>query len=57
LDERALGLFNLLIGYLLVCRVGTFSIRNNRHVAIAGIGALLTALMLAQAFARVYAGR
>jgi hypothetical protein len=57
LDERALGLFNLLIGYLLVCRVGTFSIRNNRHVAIAGIGALLTALMLAQVFARVYAGR
>jgi phytoene dehydrogenase-like protein len=26
-------------------------------VAVAGIGALLTALMLAQAFARVYAGR
>jgi hypothetical protein len=51
------GLFNLLIGYLLVCRVGAFSLRKTRHVAVAGIGALLRALMLAQAFARVYAGR
>jgi hypothetical protein len=51
------GLFNLLVGYLLVCRVGTFSLRKTRDVAIAGIGALLMALMLAQAFARVSAGR
>ena len=51
------GLFNLLVGYLLVCRVGTFSLRNTRVVAVAGIGALLMALMLAQAFARVSAVR
>jgi hypothetical protein len=51
------GLFNLLVGYLLVCRVGAFSLRKTRDVAIAGIGALLMALMLAQAFARVSAGR
>jgi len=44
------GLFNLLVGYLLVCRVGTFSLRKTRDVAVAGIGALLMALMLAQAF-------
>ncbi|MBZ5659816.1 MAG: hypothetical protein LAO08_05355 [Acidobacteriia bacterium] len=51
------GLFNLLIGYLLVCRVGDFSLRKTRDVAVAGIGALAMALMLAQAFARVYTGR
>ena len=51
------GLINLLTGYLLVCRVGTFSLVKPRHVAIAGIGALLMALMLAQTFAGVYAGR
>jgi hypothetical protein len=51
------GLFNLLVGYLLVCRIGTFSLRKTRHVAIAGIGALLMALMLAQTFARVSASR
>jgi hypothetical protein len=51
------GLFNLLVGYLLVCRVGTFNLRKTRDVAIAGIGALLMALMLAHAFARVAAVR
>lgn len=51
------GLVNLLIGYLLVCRVGTFSLRKTRDVAVAGIGAVVMALMLAQAFARVSGGR
>jgi hypothetical protein len=51
------GLFNLLVGYLLTCRVGTFSVHKTRDVAIAGIGALLMALMLAQAFAQVSVGR
>jgi hypothetical protein len=51
------GLFYLLIGYLLVCRVGTFNLRNTRNVAVACIGALLMGLMLAQAFAKVSAGR
>ena len=35
------GLFNLLVAYLLLCRVGTFSLRKTRDVATAGIGALL----------------
>src|SRR5271169_4254710 len=47
------GLFNLVIGYLLICRVGTFSLRKTRDVTIVGIGALAMGLMLAQAFARV----
>jgi len=51
------GLFNLLIGYLLVCRVGTFNLRKTRDVSVAGIGAVLMAVMLARAFAQVAAGR
>ncbi|HEY2647501.1 MAG TPA: hypothetical protein VGI34_11030 [Candidatus Acidoferrales bacterium] len=51
------GLFNLLIGYLLVCRVGNFDLRKTRDVTIVGIGALAMGLMLAQAFARASAGR
>ena len=51
------GLFNLLIGYLLVCRVGTFNLRKTRDVAVAGIGAVVMAVMLARAFAQVAAGR
>jgi hypothetical protein len=51
------GLFNLLVAYLLLCRVGTFSLRKTRDVITAGIGALLMALMLAEGFARVSAGR
>jgi hypothetical protein len=51
------GLFNLLIAYLLLGRVGSFSVRNTRHALVAGVGALLMAVMLARAFAPVFAGR
>ena len=51
------GLFNLLIGYMLVCRVGTFSLRKTRDVAVAGAGGLLMALMLAQSFSPLFAGK
>jgi len=47
---------NLVIGYLLLCRVGTFELRRTRHVVIAGLGALLMALMLARAFGKLYGG-
>lgn len=50
------GAFNLAIGYLLLCRVGTFELRQTRHVAVAGAGALLMAVMLARVFGRFYAG-
>jgi len=50
------GAFNLVIGYLLVCRVGTFELRRTRHVLVAGLGALLMALMQARAFGRFYGG-
>ncbi len=50
------GAFNLFIGYLLVCRVGTFELRKTKHVLIAGLGALLMALMLSRTFGRFYGG-
>jgi hypothetical protein len=50
------GPFNLAIGYLLVCRVGTFELRNTRHVLVLGIGVLLMTVMLARAFGRFHGG-
>ncbi len=50
------GLFNLAVGYVLVCRVGTFELRRTQHVVVLGLGALLMALMLARAFGRFYGG-
>ena len=51
------GLFILIIGYLLVCRIGTFSLRRTRDVLALASGALLMALMLAFAFEPMYVGR
>jgi hypothetical protein len=51
------GLFNLLIGYQLVCRVGTFELRLTRDVLIVGVGGLLMAVMLSQAFGKIYSAR
>ncbi len=51
------GTFNLVIGYVLVCQVGEFSLRDARDVAVAGIGALVMALVSASAFAKVSAGK
>jgi hypothetical protein len=50
------GAVNAAIGYLLVCRVGTFELRSTRHVVITGLGGLLMAMMLARAFGRFYGG-
>ncbi len=50
------GFFNLAIGYLLVCRVGRFEMRNTRHVLVFGAGVLLMSLMLARAFGRLHGG-
>jgi hypothetical protein len=50
------GMFNLVVGYLLVVRVGRFDLRRTRHVAVLGLGALLMALMLAQHFGKFHGG-
>jgi len=50
------GLLNLLIGYLLVCRVGNFELRKTRHVLPLALGILIMSLMAARTFGRFYGG-
>jgi hypothetical protein len=50
------GFFNLAIGYLLVCRVGQFELRQTRHVLVLGLGVLLMAFMLARTFGKFHGG-
>jgi hypothetical protein len=51
------GMFFLIIGYFLVCRVGSFNLRRTRDAIAIGSGALLMALLLAFAFEPLYVGR
>jgi hypothetical protein len=51
------GAFNTAVGYVLIHRVGDFTVRSGREVLIVGLGGFLLALMLAQAFGRRYAKR
>jgi hypothetical protein len=51
------GAFNLVIGYLLVFRVGEFFIRETSSVVAVGLGGLLMAVMLAWNFGKIYGGR
>jgi hypothetical protein len=50
------GLFNLAIGYLLVCRVGSFELRKTRHALPLAAGILVMSVMLARTFGRFYGG-
>ena len=50
------GMFNLVVAYLLVVRVGRFDLRRTRHVAVLGLGALLIALQLARHFGELHGG-
>lgn len=52
----AWGAFNLLIGYALTVHVGDFRLRGTREMAIASLGGLLMALMLAKTFGQIYGG-
>jgi hypothetical protein len=51
------GVFNLAVGYLLVCRVGSFNLRKTTHVLLLGAGILVQSLMLAQHFGPLHGGR
>ena len=42
------GAFNVAVGYLLVCHVGAFDLRNVGHVAVAGLPAVAGSLWLAR---------
>ena len=50
------GLFNLAVAYLLICRVGSFSLLNTGQALTLGAGMLVMALMLARAFGRFHGG-
>jgi len=50
------GFFNLIIAYLLICRVGSFNLRKTQHVLVLGTGILIMSLMLAYAFGRFCGG-
>ena len=50
------GLFNLAVGYLLVCRVGNFELRKTQHVLCLGAGILIFSLLLAHTFGRFHGG-
>ena len=50
------GSFNLVAGYVLVCRVGDFDLRSTADVAAVGLGALLMALVTARLFGRFHGG-
>lgn len=50
------GFFNLAVAYLLLCRVGAFSLLNNSHVLLAGAGILLMLVVHARGFGRFHGG-
>ena len=50
------GLFNLAVAYLLVCRVGSFNLRNTRQVLTLGAGIVIMSLMLARSFGPLHGG-
>jgi hypothetical protein len=50
------GFANLVIGYVLVCRVGDFDLRSTGDAAALGLGIVLAALGLARRFGRFNGG-
>lgn len=52
----AWGFLNLVIGYLLVCRVGDFDLRDTADVVALGLGILLCGLFTARQFGRFNGG-
>jgi hypothetical protein len=50
------GFFNVAVGYVLVCRVGDFELKDMGDVAAFGAGAFLIALLSARLFGRFNGG-
>jgi hypothetical protein len=50
------GFLNLVVGYVLICRVGDFDLRSTDHIVAAGLGTLLMGLMMARMFGRFHGG-
>jgi hypothetical protein len=50
------GFFNLAVAYVLLCRVGSFSLRSTGHVVSLGLGMLLMSVVTARSFGRFHGG-
>ena len=50
------GFFNIIVGYILICRIGNFELRNTADVIAFGVGALLISLFSARHFGRFNGG-
>jgi hypothetical protein len=50
------GFLNLIIGYLLICRVGNFDVHSTEHAIALGLGIFLMALLHARLFGRFHGG-
>jgi hypothetical protein len=50
------GFCNLVVGYVLVCRVGDFSLKDTSDVVALGLGTLAIALLSAWGFGRFNGG-
>ena len=50
------GVFNLAVGYLLVCRVGDFDLRATDDAAALGLGMLVMGVAMARMFGRFHGG-
>src|SRR5271170_7098773 len=50
------GIFNLVVGYVLLWRVGTFDVRATDDVVVAGLGVLVIGLVSARLFGRFHGG-
>ena len=51
------GFLNMVIGYVLVCRVGDFSLKNTGDAVALGLGILTISLPTARHFGRFHGGR
>ena len=50
------GVLNLAVAYVLICRVGDFSLRSTAHAVSLGLGFLLTSLLSARHIGRFHGG-
>jgi len=50
------GVLNLAVAYILICRVGDFSLRSTAHAGAVGLGFLLMGLLGARHFGRFHGG-
>jgi hypothetical protein len=50
------GFFNLVVGYVLICRVGNFDVHSTDHIVALGLGALVMGVVSARAFGRFHGG-